>query len=101
MDHKIQVAKEIIAKDGLWVAVPRDCPQVCCARPPDTTARLGIFSQISEYAKQANGGKNLPLWQKAACGLVAGGLGALCGDPSRSDTDRMQVRGRWWQGQHQ
>jgi solute carrier family 25 (mitochondrial oxoglutarate transporter), member 11 len=74
-----------------------------CARPSDeivppqlrqatyTTARLGIFSQISEYAKQMNGGKNLPLWQKAACGLAAGGLGALVGTPADLTLIRMQV----------
>lgn len=57
-----------------------------------TTARLGIFSQISEYAKRANNGQNLPLWQKAACGLTAGGLGALVGTPADLTLIRMQVR---------
>jgi hypothetical protein len=47
----------------------------------------------SEKAKEMNGGKNLPLWQKAACGLTAGGLGALVGTPADLTLIRMQVSG--------
>ena len=39
-----------------------------------------------------NNGQNLPLWQKAACGLTAGGLGALVGTPADLTLVRMQVR---------
>merc|ERR1719376_153214 len=46
-----------------------------------TTARLGIFKTITEEAKKMNEGKPLPLWQKAVCGLTAGGLGSLVGSP--------------------
>ena len=56
-----------------------------------TTARLGIFNVISTRAKEANGGANLPLWQKAACGLTAGGLGALVGTPADLTLVRMQA----------
>ncbi len=38
-----------------------------------------------------NGGANIPLWQKAVCGLAAGGLGALVGTPADLTLIRMQV----------
>jgi solute carrier family 25 oxoglutarate transporter 11 len=56
-----------------------------------TTARLGIFNKITEEAKRINGPGNLPLWQKAACGLTAGGLGALVGTPADLTLLRMQA----------
>jgi hypothetical protein len=34
----------------------------------------------------------LPLWQKALCGLTAGGLGALVGSPADLSLIRMQAR---------
>eukprot|EP00775_Hariotina_reticulata_P009719 gene9719-9878_t len=86
----VSVAKEIIAKDGFG-ALYKGLSAGLLRQATYTTARLGIFSQISEYAKQANGGKNLPLWQKAACGLTAGGLGALVGTPADLTLIRMQV----------
>lgn len=56
-----------------------------------TTARLGIFNSLSEYLKEANKGQNIPLWQKAAAGLTAGGLGALVGSPADLTLIRMQA----------
>ncbi|CAL8469919.1 g9461 [Coccomyxa elongata] len=56
-----------------------------------TTARLGIFQGLSDYLKKANDGKPLPLWQKAAAGLTAGGLGALVGSPADLTLIRMQA----------
>eukprot|EP00890_Picochlorum_soloecismus_P005434 jgi/Picsp_1/5892/NSC_03249-R1_2-oxoglutarate malate translocator len=56
-----------------------------------TTARLGIYNNLSTMAAQANEGKGVPLWQKAACGLVAGGLGALIGTPADLTLLRMQA----------
>ncbi|KAL4450703.1 hypothetical protein ABPG77_001059 [Micractinium sp. CCAP 211/92] len=56
-----------------------------------TTARLGIYNNIFETAKQWNDNKPLPLWQKAVCGLTAGGLGALVGSPADLSLIRMQA----------
>jgi hypothetical protein len=42
-------------------------------------------------AKEYNKGKPIPLWQKAACGLTAGGLGALVGTPADLTLIRMQA----------
>ena len=56
-----------------------------------TTARLGIFNSLSESLKEANKGAPLPLWQKAAAGLTAGGLGALVGSPADLTLIRMQA----------
>lgn len=85
------VAKDIIAKDGFG-ALYKGLSAGLLRQATYTTARLGIFQQITEAAKKANGGKNLPLWQKAACGLTAGGLGALVGTPADLTLIRMQVR---------
>ena len=56
-----------------------------------TTARLGLYNNIFEAAKKMNDNKPLPLWQKAACGLTAGGLGALVGSPADLSLIRMQA----------
>ncbi|KAI8109489.1 hypothetical protein M9434_000771 [Picochlorum sp. BPE23] len=56
-----------------------------------TTARLGIYNNLSNMAIAANEGKPVPLWQKAACGLAAGGLGALVGTPADLTLLRMQA----------
>ncbi|KAI3434506.1 hypothetical protein D9Q98_002580 [Chlorella vulgaris] len=56
-----------------------------------TTARLGIYNNIFEAAKEMNNNKPLPLWQKALCGLTAGGLGALVGSPADLSLIRMQA----------
>ncbi|GAB4819900.1 hypothetical protein N2152v2_006946 [Parachlorella kessleri] len=56
-----------------------------------TTARLGIYDTIFDAAKKYNNNKPLPLWQKAVCGLAAGGLGALVGSPADLSLIRMQA----------
>lgn len=56
-----------------------------------TTARMGIFSSLQSYLKTSQGTEVLPLWQKAASGLAAGGLGALVGTPSDLSLVRMQA----------
>jgi solute carrier family 25 oxoglutarate transporter 11 len=56
-----------------------------------TTARLGIYNNLSQAAVEHNAGGAVPLWQKAACGLVAGGLGALVGTPADLTLLRMQA----------
>ena len=56
-----------------------------------TTARLGIYNNLSDMAMKANEGNPVPLWQKAACGLAAGGLGALVGNPADLTLLRMQA----------
>ena len=56
-----------------------------------TTARLGIYNNLSQMAVEYNGGGAVPLWQKAACGLTAGGLGALVGTPADLCLLRMQA----------
>jgi hypothetical protein len=87
---QLGVAKDIIAKDGFG-SLYKGLSAGLLRQATYTTARLGIFSQITEMAKKANDGKNLPLWQKAACGLTAGGMGALVGTPADLTLIRMQV----------
>jgi solute carrier family 25 oxoglutarate transporter 11 len=54
-----------------------------------TTARLGIYNTLSEKLT-ADGRKSNAL-EKAGCGLMAGGLGAIFGSPADLSLIRMQV----------
>lgn len=56
-----------------------------------TTARLGTFRYLTTAATEANDGKPLPLYQKAACGLTAGAIGACFGSPADLALIRMQA----------
>ena len=57
-----------------------------------TTARFGIFLNLSDYVKQQkNGGKNLSFAQKGFCSLMAGGLGSIVGTPADLILIRMQT----------
>ncbi|XRB24230.1 mitochondrial oxoglutarate transporter [Pseudoscourfieldia marina] len=59
-----------------------------------TTARLGLFKNISEELQNRNGkGKPLPLHLKALAGLSAGGLAAMVGSPADLSLIRMQADG--------
>jgi solute carrier family 25 oxoglutarate transporter 11 len=87
---QLSVAKEIVAKDGFG-SLYKGLSAGLLRQATYTTARLGIFNLITEEAKRRNGGGNLPLWQKAACGLTAGGLGALVGTPADLSLLRMQA----------
>mmetsp|Transcript_33210 Transcript_33210/g.50909 ORF Transcript_33210/g.50909 Transcript_33210/m.50909 type:complete len:267 (-) Transcript_33210:30-830(-) len=55
-----------------------------------TTARFGIFLNLSDYLKRKNGGANLAFTQKMFCSLAAGGLGSLVGTPADLILIRMQ-----------
>ena len=56
-----------------------------------TTARFGIFLNLSEYVKQKNQGVKPSFMQNCACSLTAGGLGALVGTPADLILIRMQA----------
>lgn len=86
----LTVAKDIIAKDGFG-SLYKGLSAGLVRQATYTTARLGIFSELTRIAKEKNNGGNLPLWQKAACGLAAGGLGALVGTPADLTLIRMQA----------
>lgn len=58
-----------------------------------TTARMGIFQTLNDEAKKRYEGKQLPLWVKASCGLTAGGLGSLVGNPADLALIRLQAEG--------
>ena len=55
-----------------------------------TTARFGIFTNLSDTLKQRNGGENISFAQKGMCSLAAGGLGSLVGTPADLILIRMQ-----------
>jgi solute carrier family 25 oxoglutarate transporter 11 len=65
------VAKQIAAADGVG-ALYKGLSAGLLRQATYTTARLGIFNNLTVTLKEMNGGKNLPLWQKAATGLTAG-----------------------------
>ncbi len=45
-----------------------------------TTTRLGVYKTMFEKIKAARG-RNPDLYEKSACGLVAGFIGAIIGNP--------------------
>ncbi|KNB43498.1 2-oxoglutarate malate translocase [Blastocystis sp. subtype 4] len=57
------------------------------------TARLGIFDSLSAELKRSQKVEVIPLWQKACCGLVAGALGGIMGNPFDIALVRMQADG--------
>lgn len=86
----ITVAKNLIRAQGFG-SLYKGLSAGLLRQATYTTARLGIYNNIFEMAKSMNDNKPLPLWQKAACGLTAGGLGALVGSPADLSLIRMQA----------
>ena len=58
-----------------------------------TTARMGIFNNLNAKLKEHNAGAPVPIWQNAIAGQVAGGLGAVVGNPADLSLIRMQADG--------
>merc|ERR1712087_372947 len=88
----IGIAGNIVKNEGFFTLY-RGLSAGLLRQATYTTARLGIFKVITEEAKKMNEGKPLPLWQKAVCGLTAGGLGSLVGSPADLALIRMQADG--------
>ncbi len=84
------MAKQIAVADGFG-SLYKGLSAGLLRQATYTTARLGIFNTMTVSLKEMNGGKNLPLWQKALTGLTAGGLGALVGTPADLTLIRMQA----------
>ena len=63
-----------------------------CGSTNRTPTRDLVTLQYYSSAEAQNAcGQPLPLWQKAAAGLTAGGLGALVGSPADLTLIRMQA----------
>jgi len=88
--NPLSVASGIVAKEGFG-ALYTGLSAGLLRQATYTTARLGIFSSLSDELKRRNDGKALPLWQKAVAGLTAGGLGAIVGSPADLSLIRMQA----------
>ncbi|KAJ9532899.1 hypothetical protein QJQ45_011009 [Haematococcus lacustris] len=85
----LSIAQQIVKADGMG-ALYKGLSAGLLRQATYTTARMGLFNQFSAMLKEANGGQNLPLWQKAVAGLGAGGLGAFVGTPADLTLIRMQ-----------
>ena len=55
-----------------------------------TTARFGLFLNISDYLKRKNNGENLSFGQKGIASLTAGGVASFIGTPADLILIRMQ-----------
>lgn len=86
------IASNIIAKEGFG-ALYKGLSAGLLRQASYTTARMGLFTTISDELKKRNDGKALPLYQKAFAGLTAGGLGAMIGSPADLSLIRMQADG--------
>ena len=90
--NPLRVASSIVAKEGL-TALYAGLSAAVLRQATYTTSRLGLFQVLSEKLKERNHDRPLPLWEKAAAGLVAGGIGALVGSPADLSLIRMQADG--------
>ncbi|CAI5471756.1 unnamed protein product [Closterium sp. Yama58-4] len=85
-----EVTKNILQKEGVG-AFYKGLSAGLLRQATYTTARLGSFRYLTTEATKANDGKPLPLYQKAACGLTAGAIGACFGSPADLALIRMQA----------
>lgn len=60
---QVAVATQIIKQDG-FMALYKGLGAGLLRQATYTTARLGIFNNLSAYLKEMNNGQNLPLYQK-------------------------------------
>ncbi|MCO5598184.1 hypothetical protein L7F22_052276 [Adiantum nelumboides] len=86
----LHVAKTMLKEDG-FEAYYKGLSAGLLWQATYTTARLGSFRILMNKAMQANGGKPLPLYQKAFCGLTAGAIRACFGKPADLALIKMQT----------
>ncbi|GBG65514.1 hypothetical protein CBR_g51109 [Chara braunii] len=86
----VQVTKDIVRNEGFG-ALYKGLSAGLLRQATYTTARLGTFRGLSDWAIEKNDGKPLPLVQKAALGLAAGAVGASVGNPADLSLIRMQA----------
>lgn len=84
------IIKEMLAKEG-YGAFYKGLSAGLLRQATYTTARLGSFRWLTQKAIDANDGKKLALYQKAAIGLTAGAIGATVGSPADLALIRMQA----------
>lgn len=87
---QVAIARNLAAREGVG-ALYKGLSAGLVRQATYTTARLGLYNYIFEFATKLNKGQPLPLWEKAVCGLSAGGLGALVGSPADLTLIRMQA----------
>eukprot|EP00873_Tetraselmis_striata_P037947 jgi/Tetstr1/458211/TSEL_044699.t1 len=88
----IGVASAIIKEEGFG-ALYKGLSAGLLRQATYTTARLGFYNKISDAAIAYNNGQSLPLLGKALCGLTAGAMGAIVGNPADLSLIRMQADG--------
>ena len=87
----ISVAQNIWKSEGGLGAFYKGIDSALMRQAIYTTARFGIFLNLSDYFKRKNNGANLSLFQKAQASLTAGGLGSFVGTPADLILIRMQA----------
>lgn len=86
----IQVARLIVSENGVS-GFYRGLSAALTRQLTYATARFGIYGAVSDAIKQKSGSDSLTFLQRAASGLVAGGLGAIVGTPADVALVRMQA----------
>ena len=84
------VAKNIWKTDGGLKGFYRGIDSAYMRQAVYSTARIGLFYNITEYMKQRNGGSKPTFLQNCTASLIAGGLGAFIGTPADLILIRMQ-----------
>eukprot|EP01134_Creolimax_fragrantissima_P007465 CFRG7465T1 len=82
------VGTAIVRSDGI-LSLYRGLSAGLLRQATYTTARMGIFRTLTEKVKSADG--KVTFFQRVACSLTAGGLGAVIGNPCDLALIRMQA----------
>ncbi|KAK3250761.1 hypothetical protein CYMTET_39874 [Cymbomonas tetramitiformis] len=86
-----KVVKDIMAKDGV-AGFYRGLSAGIFRQATYTTARMGLFNEFQKIAKQGQApGEKIPIWKTFLCGMSAGALGAVVGNPADLSLIRMQA----------
>jgi len=92
----IGIASQIIKEEGFG-SLYKGLSAGLLRQATYTTTRMGIFNNLNTRLQEMNkgnenGGK-VPIWQNAVAGQVAGGIGAVVGNPADLSLIRMQADG--------
>eukprot|EP01065_Artemidia_motanka_P036055 TRINITY_DN43962_c0_g1_i1.p1 TRINITY_DN43962_c0_g1~~TRINITY_DN43962_c0_g1_i1.p1 ORF type:complete len:331 (+),score=13.64 TRINITY_DN43962_c0_g1_i1:46-993(+) len=84
-----KMAKDVVSRDGIK-GLYAGLSASLLRQSTYGTARIGLYTDFSERLRIRNGTDTLPLAQKAAAGIAAGGCAVLIGNPFDVALVRMQ-----------
>jgi solute carrier family 25 oxoglutarate transporter 11 len=89
--NSIQIALSVIQKEGGIFGLYNGLSAGLLRQATYTTSRLGVYNSLMEYYSQNS---SMPFYKKALVGMIAGGVGALVGNPAEIALVRMTADGK-------